>query len=57
MYRCKVIKEDFHTGERGRRCRIIYRYSPLEVGGLYTHLGKGFKGCYRVLECVEENDE
>lgn len=48
-----VVKEDFRTGERAKRTRKYYTFKPLAVGGLYTHLGKGYPGCQRVLG-VEE---
>lgn len=48
-YTYKIVKEDYRTGEQARRCRTITRYRPLEIGGLYFHLGSGFPGCYRVL--------
>ncbi len=51
-YTYRVVKEDVVTGERGKRVRKITKRNPLDVGGLYMHLGKGFKGAYRVLEFV-----
>lgn len=54
MYIYKIIKEDFHTGQRGKRKKTIFRNDPLKVGGLYTHLGNGLKGCYRILEEQKE---
>lgn len=49
-----VVREDFVTGERAKRTRKYYSYTPrLEVGGLYTHLGEGFPGCQRVLSVKE----
>lgn len=53
MYTYRVVKEDFHSGERSKRTRTITRNRPLRVGGLYMHLGKGFSGAYRVLELLE----
>lgn len=45
-----VIREDFVTGERGKRAKKYYAFEPkLEVGGLYVQLGVGFPGCQRVL--------
>lgn len=50
-----VVREDFHTGKRAKRTRKYRSFTPrLTVGGLYTHLGKGFPGCQRVLS-VEEH--
>ncbi len=59
MYIYKVVKENYVTGERSKRTRVIGKRSKLKVGGLYTHLGRGFLGAYRVLELlrVEEEDE
>ena len=48
-----VVKEDFATGERAKRTRKYYTFKPLTVGGLYTHLGKGYPGCQRVLDVKE----
>ena len=41
-----VVKEDFRTGERAKRTRKYYTFKPLAVGGLYTHLGKGYIHTY-----------
>ena len=54
MYTYKIIKEDFYTGICAKRTRTICRNRPLEVGGLYSHLGKGYPGTYRALELIEE---
>lgn len=47
-----VIREHY-DGSRAKRTRKCYRFCPpeprLEVGGLYTHLGRGFPGMQRVL--------
>ena len=49
-----VVKENFATGERAKRTRKYYSFTPcLKVCGLYTHLGKGFPGCQRVLSIKE----
>ena len=53
MYTYRIIKEDPHTGKRGKRIRKYYCYEPLDVGGLYLHLGYGYPGAYRVLELLE----
>ena len=53
MYTYRIIKEDPHTGKRGKRIRKYYCYEPLDVGGLYLHLGCGYPGAYRVLELLE----
>ncbi len=38
-----VVKEDFVNGERAKRTRKYYSFTPrLEVGGLYVQLGEGF---------------
>lgn len=49
-----VTREDFITGEQSKRTKKYYTFTQLTVGGLYTHLGKGFPGCQRVLS-VEEH--
>lgn len=56
MYTYRVIKEDFYTGERGKRSRIITKNRPFKVGGLYIHF-PGLKGCWRVLELIEGSEE
>lgn len=56
-YVYKVVREDFCTDRRAKRCRKITQYEPLRIGGLYCHLGKGYPGCYRVLELVEKTVE
>lgn len=59
IYVYKVVKEDYATGKRSMRTREIGKRSKLKVGGLYTNLGRGFPGTYRVLELLrgEEEDE
>ncbi len=52
MYEYLVVKEDFYTGQQGKRKRKILRREPLEVGGLYMQLGHGFPGAYRVLKLI-----
>lgn len=52
LYTYRIIKEDVVTGERAKRSRKISRYKPLDIGGLYCHLGNGYPGFYRVLELV-----
>lgn len=54
LFTYRIVKEDFYTGKRSARTRTIDRYKPLEVGGLYMHLGKGFSGAYRVLALISE---
>lgn len=54
MYTYRIVKEDFYTGKRAKRTRTITRCRPLEIGGLYMKLGKGYPGAYRVLELIEE---
>lgn len=50
-----LVKEDLDTGEQAERRRKYYSFTPcLRVGGLYAQLGKGFPGCYRVLDIEEE---
>lgn len=50
-----VVMEDWNTGEHAKRVRKYHAHTPkLQVGGLYTHLGSGFRGAYRVLS-VEEH--
>ncbi len=53
VYVYRVIKEDFNTGERAKRAKLYRTDKPLNVGGLYVHLGKGYNGCQRVLELVD----
>lgn len=55
-YICTVVREDFRTGERAKRTRKYYSSTPLTVGGLYVHLGKGYPGCQRVLDVEERPD-
>lgn len=50
MYTYKIVREDFHTGQCSQRIRRITRNHPLKIGGLYSQLGKGYPGTYRVLE-------
>ena len=45
LYVYKVIREDMN-GNRGKRAKKLYRYKPdLKIGGLYTHLEGGTRGC------------
>lgn len=58
IYTYRIVKENFINGQRADRARSITRYEPLEVGGLYLHLGHGYPGAYRVLELVKtEKDD
>lgn len=58
LYTYKIVKENYVTGERGKRARTITRKAPLTVDGLYCHLGSGLKGFWRVLELTAtEQDE
>lgn len=51
-----VVREDLITGERAKRTRKYYSFTPrLEVGSLYTHLGEGYPGCQRVLSVKEHS--
>lgn len=50
MHTYKIVREDFHTGQCSKRIRRITRNHPLKIGGLYSQLGKGYPGTYRVLE-------
>lgn len=52
LYTYRIAKENHVIGEQSTRTRTIDRYRPLEVGGLYMHLGKGFSGAYRVLALI-----
>lgn len=54
MYTYRIVKENLVNGVRSARTRTIERNRPLEVGGLYLHLGKGYPGAYRVLELIGE---
>ena len=53
LYTYKVVKEDFHTGKRGKRKKSCQRPYPLKIGGLYAHLGTEFPGFWRVLELIK----
>ncbi len=53
LYTYKVVRENLN-GEQGKRKKIYYTYEPLNVGGIYAHLGCGFPGLHRVLECVKK---
>lgn len=57
MYIYKIVKENYRTGKRANRSRQITRDRPLAVGALYTHLGKGYDGTYRILELIEESKD
>jgi len=52
VYVYKVVKEDFYTGQKSKRAKIYRSDKPLDVGGLYLRLGKGYPGCQRILELV-----
>lgn len=55
LYVYRVIRED-QNGVRGKRPKKLTRYRPdLKVGGLYTHLGRGFPGMHRVLDMEIED--
>lgn len=48
LYKYRVMRED-RNGNRGKRAKTYYSYEPsLEIGRLYTCLGIGFPGAYRV---------
>ena len=53
-YIYSVVRE-YPDGSQYKRVKKLYRYKPLKVGGLYTHLGKGFPGMQRVLAVEEIN--
>lgn len=54
QYVYTVVKE-YPDGKRGKRERKICRcLNTLKVNRVYTHLGKGFPGMYRVLSVEEE---
>lgn len=57
MYVYRVVREHM-DGSRGKRTKKLYRweYEPLNVGGLYLHLGRGFPGMQRVLELIETKE-
>lgn len=58
IYTYEIVKEHPMSGEQSKRKRKITRFEPLKVGGLYVHLGYGYRGCYRVLRLLkEDNDE
>lgn len=51
-------REDWTTGDKAKRTRIIIRDKPdLRVGGLYVHLGKGYPGCRRVVSMDAKEGE
>lgn len=51
-----LVREDWKTGEQGKRTKKYYCSQPrLNIGGLYVHLGKGYPGCQRVLSMKEEH--
>lgn len=54
IYVYRVVREDPVTGKRSKKSELCYRNKPLTVGGLYNHLGHGFKGSQRVLEQVTD---
>lgn len=47
-YTYKVVRE-YQDGSRGKRVKTLTLFKPLNAGGLYVHLGKGFPGMQRVL--------
>lgn len=53
LYTYRIIRENVATGVRGKRSKIISRYEPLKVGGLYCHLGAGCPGFQRILELID----
>lgn len=57
LYTYRIVKENCVSGKRSGRTRTITRYKPLEIGGLYLHLGTGFPGAYRVLELLKEEKD
>lgn len=57
MYTYRVIRENAVTGQRAKRSRTITRFKPLQVGGLYCHLGSGYPGFQRILELVSAEPE
>ncbi len=53
MYLYQVVRE-YPDGSQGKRTKQLCRYKPdLKVGGLYTHLGRGFPGMQRVIRLEE----
>ncbi len=56
VYTYKVVRE-YPDGSRGKRGKTITCFIPLEIGGLYVHLGKGFPGMHRVLSEVSREDD
>lgn len=52
-YTYLAVKENAVTGEQGKRIRRVTKRRPLEVNGLYMHLGKGYHGAYRILKLVQ----
>lgn len=56
VYTYKVVRK-YPDGTRGKREKIITRFVPLRVGGLYVHLGKGFPGMQLVLSEVSREED
>ncbi len=56
VYVYKVVRE-YTDGRRSGRCKTIFRYKPLSVGGIYVHLGDGFPGMQRVISEEIKNIE
>ena len=59
MMKYKVIRE-YPDGSRAKRSRVMYRYmgeDPLQIGGLYVHLGNGYPGMQRILSAEEVGEE
>ena len=44
-----TVVREYPDGSHGKRVKKYYTFSPLKVGGLYTHLGRGYPGMQRVL--------
>ena len=44
-----TVVREHPDGSQAKRKNKVYRFKPdLKVGGLYTHLGKGFPGMQRI---------
>lgn len=56
-YTYLIVSVDDGDDEQCERIRRITRNEPLKIGRLYTHLGRGFEGAYRVLALLEVKEK
>lgn len=50
-----TVVREYPDGNCGRRRKRYYTFRRLKVGGLYSHLGKGYPGMHRIL--AEDTEE